>query len=72
MAAQRKWDAVHEAMPFHDGSFKSWVKERSDSHPFHYNDGVRWWVSDVDYSPDADFLSGRGAVDREEDGGGDQ
>lgn len=72
MAAERKWAALHDAMPYHDGSFKSWVKERSDSHPFHYTDGVRLWVSDVDYTPDDDFLSGRGVVDREQDDSGEQ
>jgi hypothetical protein len=56
-AAKRRYAALHEALPFHDGSFKSWVKERSDSHPFHFSDGVQVWVSDVDYSPDDNFLS---------------
>lgn len=56
-AAERKWAELHEEMPYHDGSFKSWVKERCDSHPYHYTDGVRVWVADVDYSPDDQFLS---------------
>ena len=77
-AADRKWAALHEDRPWHDGSFTSWVKERSDSHPFHFQDGVRLWVSDVDYSPDDTFLQSevaplRGsAIDREEDEGGEQ
>ena len=57
VAAEWKYAALHEDMPFHDGSFKSWAKERSDSHPYHFNDGVRLWVSDVDYDPDGTWLS---------------
>lgn len=70
-AAERKWAALHEDMPFHNGDFTSWAKERSDSHPCHYNDGVRIWVADVDYDPEGTWLGG-GAVDREEDDGGEQ
>lgn len=57
-AAERKWAALHDDAQWHDGEFKSWAKERSDSHPYHLNDGVRIWVADVDYSPDDDFLGG--------------
>lgn len=71
-AAERKWASLHEETPFHNGDFTSWSKDRSDSHPYHFQDGVRLWVSDVDYDPDGSWLSGRGAVDQEQDGGGEQ
>ena len=70
-AAERKWAALHQDMPWHDGKFQSWAKERSDSHPCHYSDGVKFWVSDIDYDPNGTWLSGRGAVDREEDDRGE-
>jgi hypothetical protein len=63
-AAEWKWASLHEKEPFHDGSFEDWVKERSDSHPFHYSDGVRIWVADVDYEPEGTWLGG-GLVDGE-------
>lgn len=56
-AADRKWAALHEKAPWHDGSFTSWVAERSDSHPYHMNDGVRIWVDTTDWNPDDQFLS---------------
>lgn len=55
-AANWLYDQRHEAAPYHDGSFEDWAKERSASHPYHYRDGVRLWVSDVDYSPGDAFL----------------
>lgn len=56
-AADRQYAALHEDAPWHDGTFTSWVEERDAGHPYHYSDGVRIWVSDVDYSPGDDFLS---------------
>lgn len=46
----------HEDAPFHDGTFESWSKDRSASHPFHYGDGVRIWVSREDLTPDDLFI----------------
>jgi hypothetical protein len=77
-AAERKWASLHADRPFHDGSFRSWAKEFSDSHPFHFNDGVLVWVSDVDYSPADQFLRSEYAPlpgrvhDQVEDNGGEQ
>lgn len=62
-AADRKWESLHKDRPFHDGSFKSWRVERSDSHPYHYTDGVRLWVAEVDYEPDGDWLSTPGLAE---------
>lgn len=56
--ANARYEALHKDAPYHDGNFESWAKERSVEHPFHYNDGVRIWVSDVDYDPDGSWLSG--------------
>lgn len=55
-AANRQYDALHEAKPFHDGTFTVWTKERSEATPFHYRDGVTIWVSPDDLTPDDDFL----------------
>lgn len=57
ISAQRKYAALHEARPYHDGSFEDWSDKQSDSHPFKYDEGVRIWVADVDYDPDGTWLS---------------
>lgn len=56
-AVNAKYDELHEKRKFHNGTFESWSEKRSDSHPFHYRDGVGLWVSRVDLTPDDDFLS---------------
>lgn len=58
-AATRKWHELHKEDVFHDGTRRSWRTERSDSHPYHYNDGVRLWASEVDYDPEGTWLSQR-------------
>lgn len=55
-AANAKYDTKHKAAPYHDGTFKSWVKERTPSHPYHYRDGVAIWMHDVDLAPEDQFL----------------
>lgn len=55
-SANARYDARHDAMPFHDGSFGSWTKDRSPAHPFHFRDGVTVWVHGTDLNPDDDFL----------------
>jgi hypothetical protein len=62
-ATERKWATLHEDLPWHDGTFSSWSKERNAEHPCHYNDGVRIWVADVDYDPDGTWLSPAGVID---------
>ncbi len=59
-AANRGYDKLHEALPYHDGTFTSWAKEHSPSHPYHARDGVRIWVAPEDLSPDDKFLSPSG------------
>jgi hypothetical protein len=53
---EARYAALHEAAPYHDGTFTSWATDRSVEHPFHYRDGVRLWLADEDYTPDDDFL----------------
>lgn len=55
-AAQWMYDTKHEDEPFHDGTFTSWSKRRTEAHPFHYMDGVQVWVSRLDLTPDDDFI----------------
>jgi hypothetical protein len=55
-AVQRLYALRHEDAPFHDGSFENWAKEPSRAYPFHYADGVSFWMSRDDLTPDADWL----------------
>lgn len=63
-AAQRRWEILHQEQPYHDGSFESWAKEPSLTHPFRFDDGVTIWVSKEDLSPDDDFLEQSPAADQ--------
>lgn len=56
-AANARYTALHEKRPYHDGTFTSWAKERSDRHPYHADWGTTVWVHDVDLSPNDDFLT---------------
>lgn len=56
-AANRRYDEVHQDLPFHDGTFTKWAKESSLATPYHYREGVNVWVADVDWTPDDDFLT---------------
>lgn len=60
-AARAAYEALHEAAPYHDGTFTSWAKERSESHPYRYSAGVSINVATVDYSPDDPFTTERDA-----------
>lgn len=60
--AQGLYDKLHEKAPFHDGTFKSWAKERSSRHPFHYNDGVTIIVTPEDLNPGDRFTTDRNAT----------
>ena len=57
-AANRRYDALHEAKPYHDGAFGGWSKEATPAAPYHYRDGVTVLVAREDHNPDDDFLSG--------------
>lgn len=50
-AASAFYGALHEDAPFHDGTFQSWAKERSRSHPYKYDEGVSIGVAKRDLAP---------------------
>lgn len=53
--AKRKYAALHEDEPFHDGTFKNWAKEFSWAYPFHYADGISLFMSPIELAPWDDF-----------------
>lgn len=80
-AADRAYERIHEKRPFHDGTFKSWAEEASESHPYHFRDGVTVYVADEDQAPWDEFTtresasplpSDRGDRDREDAAGSDE
>lgn len=56
-AAVWLYEHLHEDAPYHDGTFTSWAKKRSLSHPYRFDDGVTLWVADTDINPDDQFLT---------------
>lgn len=60
-AAHAAYEALHRELPWHDGTFQSWAKERSSSHPYHFTHGVRVSVSDEDLAPWDTFTTERNA-----------
>lgn len=59
--AARLYSMLHEDAPYHDGTFKSWAKEASPSHPFHAADGVTIWTAPWDIRPWDEFLTNKNA-----------
>jgi len=70
-AADRIYRKLHEALPFHDGTFTDWVKDPDSEHPYHFMDGVRLYVAETDLNPDDHFLSPQRAEDPDDSEGGD-
>lgn len=56
-AAERLYTQLHEDKPYHDGTWQSWAKEPSRTHPFHASDGVTIWVAPVDLQPGDKFTT---------------
>lgn len=56
-AAIALYGDLHEAAPYHDGSFTSWSKERTRSHPYKYDEGVSIGVAETDFAPDDMFTT---------------
>jgi hypothetical protein len=56
-AARHAYSALHEKAQWHDGTFTSWAEERSESHPYRYDDGVTIFVADADHDPGDEFTS---------------
>lgn len=48
---------LHEAKPYHDGSFTVFMEKPTDLTPFHVNDGLTIYLSPVDDNPDDDFTT---------------
>jgi hypothetical protein len=71
-SANATYDELHEGMPYHDGRFKSWAKERGEQTPFHYRDGVTIWVASADLTPDDDFLGDGPLADKSPDDDGNR
>lgn len=55
-AAEARYRELHQAKPYHDGTFTRWSEDRSALFPFHYDDGVTIYLSRSDDTPDDDFL----------------
>jgi hypothetical protein len=55
-AAARRYEALHEERPYHDGNFRRWFKDPGPNSPFHFRDGVTIWVASTDVNPEDDFL----------------
>lgn len=56
-AADARYERLHENLPYHDGTFTNWAKDRSADHPYKYDEGVTVLVTPVDYTPDDLFLT---------------
>lgn len=56
-AAKALYAELHAERPYHDGSFKSWAKERSSNFPFRFTDGLSFYMSPVEVNPDDQFLA---------------
>lgn len=61
-AAERRYAALHDDEPYHDGTFAKWAKKATPDTPYHFNDGVTITVSDRDEHPDDNFLTKGGGV----------
>lgn len=70
-ASEWRYDELHKARPFHDGTFSNWSAERDQEHPCHYLDGVTIYTAAVDLNPNDKFLSPFAGLttDDEETGG---
>ncbi len=65
-AAANLYQQMHKDRPFHDGTFPKdphgWSESASRATPYHFMDGVSFYATPRDLSPDDDFLSwGSGA-----------
>lgn len=57
-AVKRLYALLHKDAPYHDGSHERWSANPSREYPFHFADGVSFWMSREDLTPDADWLGG--------------
>lgn len=61
-AADRKYTAMHQERPYHDGKFANWSERATPFTPYHYDDGVNIYVAPFDINPDDNFLNSGEAV----------
>lgn len=63
-ADNARYDAMHEAQPYHngvirpDGTFESTSAKRTPQHPYHYKAGVTIREAETDENPHDHFLGG--------------
>lgn len=50
---------LHEDQPYHDGSFLVFGEKATPLTPFHVEDGLSIYLSEVDDNPDDDFLTNK-------------
>lgn len=55
LAAQRRYESLHQALPYHDGAGR-WAKDSSEAAPYHFMDGATVWVAKADLGLGGDFL----------------
>lgn len=60
-AADAMYAALHEDVPFHDGTFTSWAKDRSHKHPYRFSEGVTIGVASTDLAPHDLFTTEKNA-----------
>jgi hypothetical protein len=56
-AVKRRYAELHKDRPYHDGTRVIWAEKPSRLTPFHFSDGVTFWLSREDLTPDDDFLA---------------
>lgn len=56
-AAAAAYSRLHADAPYHDGSWADWSDKQSASHPYGYNDGVKFGVAVRDLAPDDKFTT---------------
>lgn len=56
-AAELAYEQIHDARPYHDGTFTSWAEEASRAHPYHFRSGVTVYVTAEDHAPWDEFTT---------------
>lgn len=65
-SANRRYDALHENRPYHNGTFGEWRERPDTDHLFSARDGVTITVAEYDPTPGEDFLNPAPPVTAEE------
>ena len=67
-AAKRRFAALHEVRPYHDGTMTVWMEKPSRMTPFHYADGVSIFLAPEELGLGGDFLKWDESVAEQPDG----